>query len=110
MTPSATRRCVYSGEYVEWAVEGIRAKFGVELDAKAILDHDRTTLDTYLPPAGRALVAWVDDHAVGVVYLRELSTACGEVKHMYIRPEQRGAGIGRALLDVLIDEARRIGS
>lgn len=97
------------GEYVNWAVEGIRAEFGVVMDAKSILDNDRATLEKYLPPAGRALVAWVDDREVGVVCLRQLSAGCGEVKRMYVRPEQRGAGVGRALLEVLLDEARRIG-
>ncbi len=97
------------GEYVVWAVDGIRAEFGVVMDAKTILDNDRATLDEYLPPAGRALVAWVGDDAVGVVCLRRLSAECGEVKRMYVRPDQRGAGVGLALLDVLLDEARRIG-
>jgi len=96
-------------EYVVWAVDGIRAEFGVVMDARTILDGDRATLDKYMPPAGRALVAWVGDHAVGVVCLRRLSAGCGEIKRMYVRPEQRGAGVGRALLEVLIDEARRIG-
>jgi GNAT superfamily N-acetyltransferase len=81
----------------------------VDLGAKAILESDRATMEKYLPPAGRALVAWKDDRAVGVVCLRKLSAECGEVKRMYVQPEQRGAGIGRALLDVLLDEARRIG-
>jgi GNAT superfamily N-acetyltransferase len=34
----------------------------------------------------------------------------GQVKRLYVRPEQRGAGIGGALLDVLLVDARRIGS
>ena len=33
----------------------------------------------------------------------------GEIKRMYVRPQFRGKGIGRASLEALVDEARESG-
>jgi GNAT superfamily N-acetyltransferase len=41
--------------------------------------------------------------------MRRIRPDMGEIKRMYIRPEFRGMGIGRALLEGLIAEAREIG-
>jgi len=41
--------------------------------------------------------------------LKALEGDIGEIKRMYVRPEYRGQGIGRALLEQLFDEALDIG-
>jgi GNAT superfamily N-acetyltransferase len=41
--------------------------------------------------------------------IRELGPKIGELKRMYVAPEVRGQGIGRALLDRLEAEARTLG-
>jgi GNAT superfamily N-acetyltransferase len=41
--------------------------------------------------------------------VRELGPNVGELKRMYVAPEMRGKGIGRALLDRLEIEARALG-
>ena len=41
--------------------------------------------------------------------MRKIREDIGEVKRMYVRPAFRGQGIGRALLDALIQEAGQIG-
>lgn len=63
----------------------------------------------YTPPAGRLLVARDDGTAVACVALRRLDAATCEMKRLYVRPAQRGLGLGRALAGAVIDEARRIG-
>ena len=65
--------------------------------------------DPYTPPAGGLWVAWDGDHAVGCVALQALSTDTGEVKRMYVRPDDRGKGIARALAHHVINEARSRG-
>lgn len=50
------------------------------------------------------------ESALGTGTLRQLDPGISEVKRMYVRPEARGSGIGGALLDTLVAEARARGS
>jgi len=71
----------------------------------------------YAPPRGRLLLAGPHDRPHGCIALRPLphvggtgeSISIGEVKRLYVRPEARGGGLGRALVDALVAEARAIG-
>ena len=63
----------------------------------------------YAPPAGRLAIAFVDDQPAGCVALRRFDAERCEAKRLWVRPEFRGRGIGRALLDWVISEARAAG-
>jgi putative acetyltransferase len=62
-----------------------------------------------VPGAGAFLVAWLDGEPVGCGALRRLGDDQGEVKRMYVAPEARRRGIGRAMLQALEAEARKLG-
>jgi ribosomal protein S18 acetylase RimI-like enzyme len=64
----------------------------------------------YAPPEGALLLAVPDGRAVGTVGLRPLDPpgVC-EMKRLYVEPDHRGAGIGRALAEAVLDAARRRG-
>ena len=64
---------------------------------------------SYVPPDGRLALAWLDRAAAGCVALRRFDVDRCEVKRLYVRPAFRSQGIGRALLDWVIDEARAAG-
>ena len=59
--------------------------------------------------AGAFLVAYADGMAVGCGAVRKLDERSAEIKRMYVTPEARGKGIGRALLESLEREARGVG-
>jgi GNAT superfamily N-acetyltransferase len=75
-------------------------EFGFEPDPEfdADLDDPETT---YTRCGSRSTT-----HVVGSVRLRDLGDGAVELKRMYLRPDQRGRGLGRQLLGVALDWAR----
>jgi putative acetyltransferase len=77
-------------------------EFGFEADPE--LDGDLAD------PAATYVALWVavddDDDVVGSVALRELGGGTVELKRMYLRPDQRGRGVGKELLALALDWAR----
>ena len=63
----------------------------------------------YAPPDGRLLLAAYEEQLAGCVALHKLEPAICEMKRLYLRPQFRGKGLGRALADRIITEARHIG-
>jgi ribosomal protein S18 acetylase RimI-like enzyme len=63
----------------------------------------------YAPPKGRLYLARVDGNIAGCIALRPLETDVCEMKRLWVRPAYRGHGVGRALCDRLVDDARQIG-
>lgn len=71
------------------------------------LDH----LGDALPPRGATLLARpaAGGAPVGMVFLRRIRPDTGEIKRLYVRPSTRGSGLGRALMDRALAEARALG-
>jgi GNAT superfamily N-acetyltransferase len=61
------------------------------------------------PPGGAFVVLFDDDVPVAGGGLKRLDGEACEIKRMYVVPEARGRGLGRALLEALESEARRLG-
>lgn len=68
----------------------------------------------YAPPEGRLLLVECEGQVAGCVALHKLEPgdaepcAC-EMKRLYLRPQFRGQGLGRALAERIIAEARQVG-
>lgn len=63
----------------------------------------------YAPPNGCLLLAEVEGQLAGCVALHRLDNNICEMKRLYLRPQFRGKGGGRALADAILAEARSIG-
>lgn len=63
----------------------------------------------YASPSGRLAVAYVDGEPAGCIALRRIDDRRCEAKRLYVRSRFRAQGIGRALLDWVIAEARAAG-
>jgi putative acetyltransferase len=80
-------------------------EFGFELDP-----HFDGDLDD---PAATYAALWVAVDAsdvVGSVALRDLGDGALELKRMYLRPDQRGRGLGKQLLALALEWARGYGA
>ena len=63
----------------------------------------------YAPPQGRLLLARLGQESVGCVALHPLQPGTCEMKRLYVRPQFRGHGVRKALLNTVLAEARAIG-
>ena len=63
----------------------------------------------YASPDGRLLLAEYDGQLAGCGALHKLEPDTCEMKRLYLRARFRGKGLGRALAETIIAEARAIG-
>jgi len=75
------------------------------------LDHDVAAWQReYDGSSGVLLVVEsADGSVVGTAGVRLLGAGTGELKRMWLRPECRGLGLGRRLMDACLAEARALG-
>lgn len=99
-------------------IEAVRALFkayadwlGLDLLYQGFAGELAGLPGNYAPPRGELLLARdTQGLAVGCVGLRPLDAeGCCEMKRLYVAPEARGHGLGRALVSAVISEATRIG-
>lgn len=63
----------------------------------------------YASPDGRLLLAEYEGQLAGCAALHKWEIGICEMKRLYLRPSFRGKGLGRALAEAIIAEARNIG-
>ena len=98
--------CDLFWEYLQWANTKINEEFDFNFDIETMLEEDMQNLDKFYPPEGFLLLAESDNEVAGIACLRKIMNDVGEVKRMYVREAYRGEGIGRLLLDKLLEAAR----
>lgn len=80
------------------------------LDFQGFEDELETLPGAYAPPRGALLAARDGDNRLaGCVALRPMDDETCELKRLYVRPEQRGSGLGRRLVEAIVDAARERG-
>ena len=88
-------------EYEKW--------LGLDLCFQGFEEELKTLPAKYAIPDGRLFLALVNGKTAGCVALRKLEQSVCEMKRLFVKSEFRGLGLGKILIEKLIDEARFIG-
>ena len=85
------------------------ASLSFDLDFQDFEEELANLPNGYAWPEGCLLIATYPRQAAGCVALRKVSASVCEMKRLYVRPQFRGLGIGKALAEAIIEQARRVG-
>jgi GNAT superfamily N-acetyltransferase len=96
-------------DYLTWGNAELEAKHGIRMPVHEMVERDLENIARFQPPGGQIFLAFVENAAVGIACLQRIGPTTAEVKRMYVRPENRREGLGRALLERLMDTAGSAG-
>jgi GNAT superfamily N-acetyltransferase len=85
------------------------ASLGISLCFQNFAEELANLPGDYAPPRGRLLLAREFDQLLGCVALRAVGPTTCEMKRLFLRPQYRSRGLGRVLVEAIIEEARKIG-
>lgn len=88
-------------EYAEW--------LNVDLSFQGFEQELASLPGVYVPPEGMLLLAHAEGTPAGCIALRKIEQGVGEVKRMYVTPACRRQGLGRQLMQRLLEQARQVG-
>jgi len=85
------------------------AGLGFPLDFQDFEEELQRLPGPYAPPGGTLLLAEFKGELAGCVGLRPLDSHTCEMKRLYVRPGCRGFGVGRRLVERVVEEGRSKG-
>jgi GNAT superfamily N-acetyltransferase len=91
-------------EYLTEALALFERTYGFAMGMEA--EQGADALAKFRRPSGVIGLAEVDGSPAGVAALRVQADGAAEIKRMYVRPGHRGAHLGSAMLDWLLDLCR----
>lgn len=95
---------------IRWArtpdVRAIRAIVAPMAQSRVLIAKEAVT---YYEALQQFRVAELDGQVVGCGALHVMWEDLAEIRTLAVRPEAKGAGVGSALLDALVEDARRLG-
>lgn len=81
----------------------------LDISYQGIEDELATLPGKFAPPEGRLIMAVTSEQPIGCAALRPIDTRVCELKRMFVLPQFRRQGVGRALSKRLVEDARAIG-
>jgi GNAT superfamily N-acetyltransferase len=102
-------------EYQAWVAAEVDSFFAVSTQSLVGMDvpaYVLSMIDKIVgepPPRGIFYLVRVDGMLAGMGGLRRLDESVAEIKRVYVRPSLRGHGLGRAMVQRLLADARAFG-
>jgi GNAT superfamily N-acetyltransferase len=82
---------------------------GLDLSNPGLEEELAALPGIFAPPEGRLVMAVTGEQAMGCAALRRVDEKVCELKRMFVLPQFRGQGVGKALARTLIEQARTMG-
>lgn len=86
----------------------VERELNVSFNVDEYLEDNIAQLEQFAAPCG-LFIAKVDGQSIGCGGFRQNNQSTAEIKRMYVKPEYRRQGIGRALLQAILSEAIKLG-
>ena len=108
----------FNVEYLDWVLSEVQKRYDIDLrthpstaerTVQEYVESDIESLASYRPREGIFYLLLDGEEFVGMGAIRRLNKDVGEIKRMYIRPEFRGKGFGKALLQQLLAKGKEFG-
>ena len=102
-------------EHISWIATEVLEQYNIDVIAilgqtsREYAEKKVKEFSSYIPPEGIYYILQVENKIAGMGALRKLKPSVGEVKRMYIRPEYRGKGLGKAILEKLLKKGKEFG-
>jgi Predicted acetyltransferase len=101
-----------TGEFRMEEIKQLFSEYAQSLEIDLAFQNFEMELNTlpgkYGPPDGALILALVDGNGAGCIALRKISDSICEMKRLYVRNEYRGLGIGKELIMLILEEARKL--
>lgn len=102
-------------EYFNWMASQLQKNYDIDVYLTlgiTLQDYVRSNVDEFVTSLSSDEVLYLlreKEEIIGMGALRKLKEGTGEIKRMYIKPEYRGKGLGREMLQLLLDKAKEYG-
>jgi ribosomal protein S18 acetylase RimI-like enzyme len=104
-----------SENYFSWIACELQKNYNIDMYSMistSLRDYVENNVDEFSSSISRDGVFYliqVKDKIVGMGALRKLKEGIGEIKRMYIKPEYRGKGLGKRMLQLLLGKGNEYG-
>ena len=98
-------------DYIRHISISLKDYAGLTFDEAGLMASTLRGLAKVIPPNGRTFVAEDDrGERIGMIFLRQSGPDAMEIKRLYVTPDARGTGAGRALVQKCLDAASEAGA
>ena len=97
-------------DYLTWGNNNMQANYGVHPhNPVEIVEKDLEQLEIFQAPFGCIILAICENKICGIGNLSRINGEIGELKRIYVNPDFRRFGAGRAILESLLTTAKNVG-